>query len=408
MTNMANPKVTIVVGGRWHAIDLARELDRAGWLHRVITNYPKFKTRQWGVPDDKVVSLPSTFILNRAIPKLGGEKMMRRFLPQSYRWFARAATSYLEGSTLIHAWSSMAEPSIKWAKQNGIPVVLERISTHIAVQSQILEEEYKQLGLQFVSSEVHPEIVAQELREYQLADRITVPSLFAKRTFLQQGFKETQLIHNPLVGTSLETFFPGEKEDSVFRVVYAGSLGVRKGIHYLVKAFIEANLPNSELVLLGKVMPETSYLLTGADERVKCPGHVCEAELARYYRNSSVFVMPSLEDGFGMVLTQAIACGLPIISTSNTGAEDLLRMQNTEPIYLDNQIEEYPSGYIVPPRESGAIASLLQLLASNPFILKQKQEAALNFPPKALSWSAYARRSKTAYQELLNKPLNRI
>ncbi len=396
---MTDTKVTIVVGGRWHAIDLARELYQAGWLHRVITNYPKFKTRQWGVPDDKVVSLPSTFILNRAIPKLAGETMMRKFLPQSYRWFAKTAVAYLEGSTLIHVWSSTAEPSINWAKHNGIPVVLERSSAHITVQSQILEEEYKQLGL--VCREVHPEIVAQELREYQLADRIAVPSLFAKRTFFQQGFNETQLIHNPL-GTSLKTFSPGVKEDDVFRVVYAGALGVRKGIHYLVRAFIEANIPNSELILLGKAIPETPHLLTGADERVKCPGHVSEAELARYYRNSSVFVMPSLEDGFGMVLAQAIACGLPIVSTSNTGAEDLLRMQNTEPIYLDNQIEEYPSGYIVPPRDDSAIASVLQLLASNPQILKQKQGAALDFQPEALSWSAYAQRSMTAYQELVN------
>ncbi|MBW4532802.1 MAG: glycosyltransferase family 4 protein [Pleurocapsa minor HA4230-MV1] len=398
---MTNPKVTIVVGGRWHAIDLARELYQAGWLHRVITNYPKFKTRQWGVPDDKVVSLPLTLILNRAIPKIGGEKVMKKFLPQSYRWFAQAAVLYLEGSTLIHVWSSMAEPTINWAKQNGIPVILERSSAHITVQSQILEEEYKQLGLKFVSSEVYPEIVAQELQEYQLADRIAVPSLFAKRTFLQQGFNKTQLIHNPLA-TSLETFSPGAKEDDVFRAVYAGSLGVRKGIHYLVRAFIQANLPNSELVLLGKAMPETPYLLKDADERVKCPGHVSETELAQYYRNSSVFVMSSLEDGFGMVLAQALACGLPIISTSNTGAEDLLRMQSTNPIDLGDQIAEYPSGYLVPPKEYQAIASILRLLATNLEILKQKQEAALNFDSEALSWSAYAQRSMTAYQHLIN------
>ncbi|MGL5795971.1 MAG: glycosyltransferase family 4 protein [Waterburya sp.] len=404
---MINPKVTIVVGGRWHAIDLARELHQAGWLHRLITNYPKFKTRQWGVPDDKVVSLPFTLLLNRAIPKIGGEKMMRKFLPQIYRLFANAAVPYLEGSTLIHVWSSMAEPSINWAKQNGIPVILERSSAHIAVQAQILEEEYKQLGLEFISSEAHPEIVAQELREYQLADRIAVPSLFAKRTFLQQGFNETQLIHNPL-GTSLKTFLPGEKKDNIFRIVYAGSLGVRKGIHYLVKAFIETNIANSELVLLGKTTPETHRLLIGADKRVKCPGHVSEAELARYYRNSSVFVMPSLEDGFGMVLAQAIACGLPIVSTSNTGAEDLLKMQSTKPIDLANQIKEYPSGYLLPPKDSSAIASVLRLLATNPHILKQKQEAALNFQPKALSWSAYAQRSRTAYQQLVNNQIESI
>jgi starch synthase len=398
---MTNPKVTIVVGGRWHAIDLARELHQVGWLHRLITNYPKFKTRQWGVPDDKVVSLPATFILNRVIPKIGGEKMMRRLLPQSYRWFAKAAVPYLEGSSLIHVWSSTAEPTINWAKQNGIPVVLERSSAHITVQAEILAEEYKQLGVELVSSEVHPEIVAQELREYQLADRIAVPSLFTKRTFLQQGFNQTQLIHNPF-GTSLKTFSPGAKEDDMFRVVYAGSLGVRKGIHYLVKAFLQANLPNSELVLLGKVTPETPLLLMGADERVKCIGHVSESKLAEFYRNSSVFVMPSLEEGLALVQAQALACGIPVICTTNTGGEDLLKIQGKQPIKLDKSIEEYPAGYLVPAKSSKAIASILLLLATNPEILKQKQEAALNFQPEALSWSAYAQRTRNAYQELIN------
>ncbi|PSB08302.1 glycosyl transferase [Pleurocapsa sp. CCALA 161] len=401
---MTNPKVTIVVGGRWHAIDLARELHQAGWLHRLITNYPKFKTRQWGVPDDKVVSLPFTLLLNRAIPKIGGEKMMRKFLPQIYRLFAKAAVPYLEGSTLIHAWSSMAEPSINWAKQNGIPVVLERSSAHIMVQSQILEEEYKQLGLEFVSTEVHPEIVAQELREYKLADRIAVPSLFAKRTFLQQGFNEAQLIHNPF-GTSLETFAPKAKEDDVFRVVYAGSLGVRKGVYYLVRAFIEANLPHSELVLLGKVTPETPQLLTGADERVKCIGHVSETRLAEFYRNSSVFVMPSLEEGLALVQAQALACGIPLICTTNTGGEDLLRIQGEQPIKLDKGIEEYPAGYLVPVKSSKAISSLLELLASNSDLLAQKRQATMNFQLQDLSWKQYAKRAMQAYQQMLSQKL---
>jgi glycosyltransferase involved in cell wall biosynthesis len=218
---------------------------------------------------------------------------------------------------------------------------------------------------------------------------------------LQQGFNEVQLIHNRF-GTKLETFSPGAKEDDIFRVVYAGSLGVRKGIHYLVRAFMQANIPNSELLLLGKKMPETPQLLTGADERVKCPGHVSETELARYYRNSSVFVMPSLEEGLALVQAQALGCGIPLICTTNTGGEDLLRIQDQQPIKLDKDIEEYSAGYLVPTRSSEAIASILQLLATNPQILQQKKEAALNFQPEALSWSAYAQRSRTAYQELIN------
>lgn len=390
-------KITIVVGGRWHAIDLARELHQAGYLHRLITNYPKFKTRQWGVPDDKVVSLPLTLLLSRGIAKIGGDSLTRKSLPFIYNVFAQTAAQHLDGSTLIHGWSSVSEPSLKWAKQNNVPFVLERSSSHATVQAQLLEDEHKKLGL--VCKEVHPKIVEQELKEYALADRVALPSLFAKRSFLEQEFPEQKLIYNPF-GTNLGTFSPGTKQDDVFRVVYAGVLSVRKGIHHLIKAFMQANIPNSELCLLGAATPETPKLLEGADDRVKCIGHVSEPKLAEYYRNSSVFAMPSIEDGFGYVVAQALACGLPLICTTNTGGEDLLRMQDKAPIAQTGEIDEYSAGYIIPPGNSDAIASLLEQLASNSKLLEQKRQAALSFPIQDLSWEKYTQRMIEHYQRL--------
>ncbi|TBR58046.1 glycosyltransferase [Mastigocladus laminosus UU774] len=391
-------KVSIIVGGRWHAIELARELHKAGVLHRLITNYPKFKTRSWGVPDHKVVSLPLTLLLNKAIKKIGGDPLIRKSQPFLYRLFGHAAVGYLEGSTLIHGWSSFSEPALYWAKENGIPFVLERSSSHIKVQLQLLQVEYQKLGL--VCTEIHPEIVNQELREYNLADRVAVPSFFAKRSFLEQEFPEQRLIHNPF-GTNMATFYPGKKQDNIFRVVYVGSLSVRKGIHYLVKAFMQANIPNSELLLIGGATPETPQLLAGADEKVKCLGHIPEPKLADYYRNSSVFAMPSIEDGFGYVVTQALACGLPLICTTNTGGEDALRMQGGQPIKLENNIEEYPAGYIVSPGNYHAIASLLKLLASNSNVLEQKRQAAQSFQEKDLSWEQYSNRAIEEYQKFI-------
>ena len=54
-------KITIVVGGRWHAFDLAQQLHAHGHLHRLITNYPRWFVMRWGIPAEKVVSLPFTF-----------------------------------------------------------------------------------------------------------------------------------------------------------------------------------------------------------------------------------------------------------------------------------------------------------------------------------------------------------
>ena len=65
-------KITIVVGGRWHAFNLARKLYAKGHLHRLITNYPRWIVSRWGIPE-RVVSLPLTFWVVKAIYKIGGE-----------------------------------------------------------------------------------------------------------------------------------------------------------------------------------------------------------------------------------------------------------------------------------------------------------------------------------------------
>ncbi|MEH2143417.1 glycosyltransferase family 4 protein [Nostoc sp.] len=393
-------KISIVVGGRWHAFDLARELYSAGVLHRLITNYPKYKTRKWGIPDDKVVSLPLTLLLGKAMYQIGKEKLVMKSQALLHNLFAKAASRYLEGSTLVHGWSSFSEPALHWTKRNNIPFLLERSSSHMKVQCQLLREEYQQLGLHW--TETHPEIVAQELREYEMTDKVAVPSLFVERSFLDQKFPEKRLFLNHF-GTNIKSFSSGLKQDNVFRIIYAGSLSVRKGIHYLVRAFMEADISNSELCLVGGATAETPHLLTAADERIKLIGHVPQLQLVDYYRNSSVFVMASIEEGLACVQAQALACGLPLICTTNTGGEDLLRMSGVEPIKLERDIEEYPAGYLVPVRNSEAIAICLKILAYNPKILRQKQQAALELRGQDLSWQAYAQKSIEAYKAIIKK-----
>ena len=217
--------------------------------------------------------------------------------------FAIEAARHLEGSTLIHGWSSFSEPSILWAKQRDIPFVLERSSAHMTVQCQLLREEYASLGL--IWHETHTKIVAQELREYKLADRVAVPSLFVKRTFLDQHFPEDHLIYNTF-GTSLKNFFPSEeKKDDSFRVIFAGGKTVRKGIHYLVAGFQQASIASSELWLVGGSSDETSRLVQGNMTGIKLIDHVPQAELVNFYHQSDVFVMPSIEEGMAMVQLQA-------------------------------------------------------------------------------------------------------
>ncbi len=387
-------QVTIVVPGRWHAFDLARELNQLGALHRIVTNYPKSRTRRWGIPDEKVVSLPLSLMLTKLAWKLGGERMAMR---QQYRinnLFARAAARRIGSLDLVHAWSGSGEPAMLEARRRGIPAVLERSSSHMLEQCRLLREEYGAVGLTW---EPTPQAtVERELREYELADCVFVPSLFVERSFAAHGFPAARLFRNGF-GVDLGRFSPVAKTDDVFRVIYAGALGLRKGIHHLVRAFKEADIPNSELLLIGSRMPETDRLLGAADQRVRLAGHVPQSELPTLYRTGSVFAMASIEEGQALVQAQALACGLPLVCTTNTGGEDFLAASG-EATPRTQELIEFPAGYLVPAGRPEVMAVALRALAFDATRLAAKRDSAGRLARQDLSWRRYAEANLTRYQ----------
>ena len=144
-------------------------------------------------------------------------------------------------------------------------------------------------------------------------------------------------------------------------------------------------------------------LLAGADERVVTLGHVPQAQLVRHYQAADVFAIASIEEGLAMVQAQALACGLPLVCTTNTGGEDLLRLCSDEqPRPHPGGILEYPAGYVVPARDPGAIAWCLRALYEDRSLLGTKREAALQIHEKRLDWAAYAARNVALYETLLH------
>ncbi|MEB3316916.1 MAG: glycosyltransferase family 4 protein [Cyanobacteriota bacterium] len=408
-------RITIVVGGRWHAFDLARHLHHRGHLHRLITTYPRWFVKRWGIPAEKVVSLPLAFVVVKAIYKLGGEALMMRCQWWVHSWFARGASRHLEGSQLIHGWSQWSEPSLRWACQRGVPTVLERSSAHILEQSRLLREEHQRLCLPWPAT--HPRIEAMELREYGLCTTVAVPSLFVERSFLARGFPPERLFRNGL-GVDLSRFRPPDRPPPPpslgLRVVYAGSLSVRKGLPDLLAGFAAAKLPGAELLLLGGGGEGLDALLARQPAAVRRLGHRPQAELVAHYGTAHCFVMASIEEGMAMVQMQALACGLPLICTPNTGGEDLLRLQGTTP-RIDpleersgagaadpSPILEFPAGWVVPIHAPEAIAHCLRRLSREVGLWEGKRRAALELAQGALGWDAYGERAIVHYRSLLS------
>jgi glycosyltransferase involved in cell wall biosynthesis len=145
------------------------------------------------------------------------------------------------------------------------------------------------------------------------------------------------------------------------RILYAGVIAPLKGIHHLVNAFavVAEEFPSVELTIIGQeenkryraALNEQINKL-GLKDRVRFVGAVSQSELARWMANSSVLVLPSLSEGLGRVIFEAMAAGTPIIGSRVGGIPEL--------------VEDGVSGFLVSPGDENALAEGLRWIFSNP------------------------------------------
>jgi glycosyltransferase involved in cell wall biosynthesis len=226
--------------------------------------------------------------------------------------------------------------------------------------------------------------------EYDEADCIVVPSTFAYETFRDVGYPEDRLFINPL-GVDIHRFRPPSSPEGTFRVVFLGRGSVQKGVVYLLRAWRRLDLPGGELILAGPIEPGAKEILHRELQRVRAGtvrivGPVGNPEAV--LRESSVLVLPSVQDGFGLVVLEAMACGVPVIVSENVGAKDCVR--------------EGIDGFVVPVRDADAIAARLEWLHGHPTqrggMGARARERAMSY-----SWDAYRSRLAEKIQALADR-----
>src|SRR5690349_3289237 len=180
-------KVSISVPGRFHAFALARQLNEKGYLDRLVTSYPAFEVKKYGVPGQKVKSVVSKEIIQRGYKKLTGQYPENGFLNH---WFDIIASYKLPADSDVYVmFAGFASHTIqRLRKKNPKAVfILERGSAHIEVQNNLLKIFEKN------KEPIHPSVIKKEEMEYDLADFIAVRGLFAKESFIQKGIPAKKL-----------------------------------------------------------------------------------------------------------------------------------------------------------------------------------------------------------------------
>lgn len=380
-------RVVQAVSGTFHHFDLARELHGRGYLARIYSTYPMWRLRREGVPDEYVRTFPWIHTALMGLPRYVRvpQRVRKELELVNIRMFDAWVASSLEDCDVFVGISGSGLKAGRTAQSRGAKYVCDRGSSHIRYQMEILLEEYGRWG--FPRKQVDPRVVEREEAEYAIADAITVPSEFSRRSFLAKDVPAAKL-HKVPYGVRLDRFKKtGEPPAEGFDVLFAGAVSIRKGIPYLLEAFSRFRHPKKRLRLAGPVEEEMSSLLAGFDlTNVEVLGRQTQAELAKVMSESHVMVLPSVEDGFGLVMAQAMACGTIVIASKNTGGPDL----------FTDGVE----GFVVPIRSAEAIASRLTQLADDPDLRCRMSVAALKRVEHLGGWNDYGAQCAAVYKQL--------
>jgi glycosyltransferase involved in cell wall biosynthesis len=372
-------KVIVSCSGKFHAFNLVEELQRNGIEVLFFTSYSsnknsffKYFTKR---RDNEVIDFKN---IKTNIFIAFGLKIFRKhpqFVNNYFDIWVSKKIQKLEADWFI-GWSSMSEKSIKVAKSKGIKTVLERGSTHILFQQNILQYEYKIRGRYF---QIDQKTISKEILEYSIVDLIAVPSRFVKKTFLDNGVDANKIFVNQF-GASKYFFFDKSNTNFNFRVLYLGTFSIRKGAYYLYEAIKNIKQLNIEFWFIGKVDQEVIFLSNELKnmDNVTFFGHINHYDLNSLINQCSVAIHPSIEEGQSMVINQVMQCGVPFIATPNSGAEELI-------------IDEF-NGIIIPAMSSSLISAAIVNLYSKPLLLRRLSSNIMQTTIKENTWESYAKR----------------
>lgn len=309
-------KVSISVPGIFHAFKLAEGLEDRDCLERLYTSIPMFKAKGRGVSKEYLSSISHPEFLYQGCSRLPIIKQQ-----PVHEWknqlFDRAVSKQISESEcdVFIGFAGASQRSLTEAQKLGVVTGVERSSTHIRFQRDILQEEYQYRGRGNVP--ITDSYLEQEESEYDMANYIIVPSEFVKRTFLDQGVPEDKIICEPF-GVPIPDL-EQDHADGTFRFLFLGLSSLRKGTPYLLEAWESLDL-DAELAIAGRVDDEVKPMVDAAaedDESINVLGWV--EDIQEWFTKSNALVFPTLEEGSAMVTYQAMAAGLPVITTLNSG-----------------------------------------------------------------------------------------
>ena len=278
----------------------------------------------------------------RAAEKLSGLSFGRLYhMLSDYFVRMRLKTSDI---TLVHP-PTRFEGAMRKAKKNGSITVGIATVAHPLLDQEIHSEEHRRFGSSSDAKSFKRMSALVEQFDYIIAI-----SDFIKTSYVERGFSADK-IFVAYTGISIPLVPERAHKSDTFKVLYVAYTNPRKGLPYLLDAWQELKLPNAELVLVGKYSADVPEKLKEycdniihSNSSIRWAGDTRDP--APYYKEASIFVLPSLSEGNPRVVMEAMAHGLPVITTTNA----------------QSVVEDGKSGFVVPIRDIAALKEKIAYL----------------------------------------------
>jgi len=399
-----NQQIVISHSGKQHSYHVAKSLNDLGYLNKFYTSsYIKHNRLQ-----NYFLKNSNQFWTRRFLIGLAGKKVdanwrfeVPEYLGKIFRYDSKKIEELVycrdeKFDTYMSAILSKTKPkyfwgfqgsclkSLKAVKKNGGIAICELATAHITFAKRILNEE-KRLHPEWedsISNVDFPMYYEKRLvEEPNEADIVIAASAFTKLTLTESGISESKIHILPL-GADIEHIKYLEKKrnkNKPLKLLFAGTVTQRKGIYYLLEAMKHFSKSEVELHIIGNMFGSGAAFEKYKDVYTY-HGSLAQQQLFERYHEFDVLILPTIFEGFALVIVEAMAAGLPVITTAHSIGPELIN---------DDQ-----NGYIVPIRNIEAIKLSIEKIVNkteNEFqeMSKKARSSALNY-----SWSEYSNRLK--------------
>jgi len=369
---------------RWASLveGLARLSKRAFWNRLMLW-------RDYRLNEQVVVSLGSTELVSRLcmlskvrVPKEGVRYLIEKI---DSLYYGKMANRHIKHPVkLVHSRSGFSRAIIPHAHKIGAKVLLEQSIAHPSFTRDLLQEEYEKWKIPD-SRRVYASPEKEMEWDIENSDFILTNSEFCADT-IRRYLKSPKTIRVVPTGVDADHFRPtGAVRSREFRVLFAGSVDVRKGVVYVVEALKRLRLPRTKLLIVGSRSVDSPPIFSEKGVAIEYLQHVPYTGMPEVFGSADVFVFPSLVEGSARVVGEAMASGLCCIVTPNAGSV----------------INDGVDGFIVPPRDVDSLAERIQQVYENPDLALEIGRSARKTVVERLTWKHYQENLIRVYTDLL-------